>query len=93
VSPEAFTRVITDDGDAEVYGVGTDGLMFIHATGRQVWRVMYEVARAVDWAIIPGGCPTCVPTPNMVAHLPDELRADALVVSSGDEVLAAVLRS
>jgi len=93
VSPEGFTRVITDDGDAEVYGVGTDGLTFTHASGRQVWKVMYEVARAGNWAIIPVGCPPCVPTPTMVAHLPDELRADALVVSSGDEVLAAVLRS
>jgi hypothetical protein len=90
VSPEGFTRVTTDDGDAEVYGVGTDGLMFTHASGRQVWTVMYEVARAGNWAIIPVGCATCVPTQSMVAHVPDALRADALVVSSGDDVLAAV---
>jgi hypothetical protein len=83
---------MTDDGDAEVYGVGTDGLRFTHASGRQVWTVIYEVARAGNWAIIPVGCPTCVPSPKMVAHLPDALRAHALVVRSGDEVLAAVLQ-
>jgi hypothetical protein len=84
---------LTSDGDAEVYGVGTDGLMFTHASGRRVWDVIFDVARAGNWAIVPVGCPTCVPTSSMIAELPDELRADAVVVNSGAELLDVVLRS
>jgi hypothetical protein len=93
VGPTGFRNVVTEDGDAEVYGVGTDGLMFAHASGRRVWDVMFEVARAGDWAIIPVGCPTCVPTSRMIAELPDELRKDVVVVDSGADVIDVVLRS
>ena len=86
----AFTRIVTEDGDAEVYGVGKTCLMFTQASGHQVWPVMYEIARVGNWVIIPVGCPTCAPTPSMIPHLPDELRADAVVASSGGDILAAV---
>jgi hypothetical protein len=33
VGPTGFRNVVTEDGDAEVYGVGTDGLMFAHRVG------------------------------------------------------------
>ncbi len=92
-SPDGFANVVTDDGHAEVYGVGTVGLMFTHASGRRVWDVMFDVARAGNWAIMPVGCPTCVPTLSMIAELPDELRAEAVVVNSGAELLDAVLRT
>jgi hypothetical protein len=93
VRPDGFAKVVTDDGDAEVYGVGTDGLMFTHASGRRIWDVMYDVARAGDWAIMPVGCATCVPTASMIVNLPDDLRANAVVVGSGAELRDVVSRS
>ncbi|MFI7609356.1 hypothetical protein ACIBTV_30180 [Micromonospora sp. NPDC049366] len=55
--------VRTADGDAEVYGLGSDGLMFTHADGRLIWQVLVDVARTADYLIMPGpgylGAPTC----------------------------------
>jgi hypothetical protein len=65
--------------------------MFTHAAGRHIWDLVYEIARAANWVIIPVGCPTCVPAAEMVAHVPDELCADALVVNSGEDVLHAIV--
>jgi hypothetical protein len=93
VRKDGFAKVVTDDGDAEVYGVGTDGVMFTHASGRRVWDVILEVARAGNWVIMPVGCPTCVPTASMIAELPDDLRAEAVVVNSGADLLDVVRRS
>ena len=67
--------------------------MFTHKSGRRVWDVMFDVARAGNWAIMPVGCPTCVPMLSMIAELPDELRSDAVVVNSAAKLLDAVLRS
>jgi hypothetical protein len=39
--------------------------------------------------ILPVGCPTCVPREELLAHLPDELRSGARVVTSGDGLIAA----
>jgi hypothetical protein len=95
VNPDGFANVVTDDGDAEVYGVGTDGLMFTHASGRRSSGLGCRVRRgpAGNWTTVPVGCPTCVPTSSMIAELPDELRAHAVVVNSGAELLDVVLRS
>ena len=61
VSPpsDGYGLVRTADGDADVYGLGTDSLMFTHASCRQVWQVMVDVAHAAGYAIMPVGCPTC----------------------------------
>jgi hypothetical protein len=90
VDSAGHTKLITEDGEAEVYGVGTDELMLTHISGRRLWDVIVDVARAGDWAILPGDCPTCVPTADMIAHLPDELREDAVVVASGADVLDVI---
>jgi hypothetical protein len=92
VSPpgDGYGLVRTTDGEAEVYGLGTDSLMFTHASGRQVWQVMVDVAHAAGYAIMPVGCPTCVTRVEHVADLPEEVRSSVVVIQNGDDLLATV---
>ena len=53
-------RIVTDDGEAEVYGSDPSrGFMFTHASGRRVWDVIYNLARAAGFVVIPVGTPRC----------------------------------
>jgi hypothetical protein len=89
--PFDFVRIALPDGGADVYGYGTaDGLMVNHAAGRAVWDVMFDVAVAGGYAVLPIGCPTCVTEPAQREHLPDELRADSVVVASGADLLRVI---
>jgi hypothetical protein len=86
-----FVRVETSDGGADVYGYGTaNSLMINHAAGRAIWDLMFDVAKAGGYVVLPVGCPTCVTRPEQVDDLPEELRADVVVVHSGDDLLRVV---
>lgn len=54
---------------------------------------MVDVARAAEYVIMPVGCPTCMTTIDHIGDLPEELRACAIVVQRGEDVLAAVLHA
>ena len=81
-----------DDGEADVFGIGqpSSGLMFSHLSGVAPWSLVFEVAQAAGFAILPVGCPACVLSVEMLSELPEELASDAIVVSSGDDLLAAI---
>jgi hypothetical protein len=64
--------------------------MINHATGRAVWDLMFDVAVAGGYAVMPIGCPTCVTAPEQLAHLPVELREDAVLVRSGADLLRVI---
>lgn len=83
-------RIATEDGEAEVYGGDPSrGFMFTHASGRRVWDVIYEVARAAGFVVIPGGCATCVVDSATIAHLPKGL-PEPIVVTSGEQMIEIV---
>lgn len=86
-----FVRIETPDGGADVYGFGTpDGLMINHASGRAVWDVMFAVAVACGYSVLPPGCPTCVTAAGQRAHLPTALQDESVVVESGADLLRVV---
>ncbi|MEO1058110.1 MAG: hypothetical protein AAFY28_14460 [Actinomycetota bacterium] len=89
-----WARVTTGDGDAEVYGMDDldSGLMFTNLSGRAVWDVVFETARAGGFVVMPVGCPVGVPDERHLEHLPTSLvdRAGVVVVSSGTDLLAVV---
>ena len=80
----------TPDGDAEVYGLGGDGLMITHASGEFIWQVMVDVAIAGDYVIMPVGCAVCVVHQEMMDQLPEVLRDRAVLVRSGSDVLSVL---
>lgn len=77
------------DGQADLYGTGDlgSGFMVNHVSGDAAWDFLVEVAREADLAILPPGCPTMVCREELGAHLPEELRGEAVVVTSGAQVL------
>ena len=85
-----FADVSTPDGDAEVYGLGGDGLMITHASVSSYGRSLVDVAVAGDYVIMPVGCAVCVVHQEMMDQLPEVLRDRAVVVRSGSDVLSVV---
>jgi hypothetical protein len=90
-----FGRIVTADGEAHIYGLGDNeqGLMINHATGRQIWQLIVDVARAAGYAVLPVGCPVCVVDEVLINHLPDELRRDAVLVHDGGDLERAVVNA
>lgn len=84
--------ISTDGGSASVYGAlesPMTRLMFNHVDGVKAWDVIFEVAKAAGWVVMPVGGPICLVNERQMASLPEELR-DGLVgvVNSGEELLA-----
>lgn len=80
------------DGEADLYGLSdpASGLMVNNVSGDAAWSFLVEAASRVDLAILPVGCPTMVCRSDLLAHLPDALRDDAVVVTSGAQVLDVI---
>jgi hypothetical protein len=89
---EAFARLQTDDGGAEVYGLGSDSLLVSRPTGQRVFGLLVEAASVAGWAIMPVGCATCVTDDAVIKELPDELRDDVVLVRSGDDLMDVIER-
>jgi hypothetical protein len=92
-------QIETADGEADVYGLDDDeerveavAVMVNHASGRALWDVLYDAARAAGLVVMPVGCPVCVTDERQIPHLPPELvdAAGVVVVRSGADILAAV---
>jgi hypothetical protein len=74
-----------------VYGIDNpaSGLMINHASGRAVWDVLFELARATGMAVMPVGCRTSVTDSGLIDGLPAGL-PPAEVVTSGADILATL---
>lgn len=77
---------------AEIYGVEKlgSGFTVTHVDGVDLYDVLVEIAAAFDLVIMPVGVPTAITRREQLNHLPDVLRDDALLVSSGGELLKLI---
>ena len=84
-----------DEADAEVYGVETleRGFMVTHVSGVALYDLVVRVAAACDFVIMPVGCPVALTSEQQRAHLPDGFDGDAVVVSSGAELIQLIRNS
>lgn len=90
------TRLVLPDGEAAVFGcqrAPVHGLMVNHLSGYAGWDVLHRLALHAGLAMMPVGGPTAVADETVLAHLPEELRVDAVVIGSGSELLALVRAS
>lgn len=87
---DGFAHLATPDGDADVFGIGSTGLMINGDSGEFIWQLLVDVAVAGDYAIMPVGRPVCLVREDMKDDLPEEMRADAVVVRSGADVMNLV---
>lgn len=92
---DGFGRIVTADGEGDIYGLDDNdqGLVINHATGRQIWQLIVDVARAAGYAVLPVGCPVCVVDEVMIGHLPDQLRQNAVLVRDGGDLERAVVNA
>jgi hypothetical protein len=87
-----WARIATADGEADVHGLDDpgSGLMINHASGRAVWDLMFELARAAGFVVMPVGCGTCVVSEAARAELPEGVPEPVVTVRSGADLLRAV---
>ena len=88
-----WARLVTADGDGEVSGLErpAHGLTFRRCVGRDIWEVVFEVARAGGFVVVPVGRPTCVPRGISAEGLPEALGEHVVSVGSGADILRVVL--
>lgn len=84
------THVRVGDDNAEIY-LSETSFMVTHVEGDAIWDVLVEVARRCDLVIMPVGCPVALIDAEQRIELPHELRDSTVVVSTGAELLAAIL--
>ena len=87
---DGYAEVVLADGSADVYGLGSEGFMFNHVAGDLAWDLIVDVARAAQWVIVPTGCSTCVLDPSQIPELPEELREDAVVITTGSDLAQVI---
>jgi hypothetical protein len=90
-SDHCRVRRDADEGDLYAVPVGApiDSLMFNHA-GEGIYNLMFDLAVAGDMTIIPIDAGPFIVRAEQREHLPLELRDEAIVVSSGAELLKAI---
>lgn len=93
----SYWHISADDGGtADVYAAlagGTiDSLMISHFSAGATLDLLVEYVRHADAVVLPPSCPTLLAHEGQRHHLPDEFRADALVVQAGADI-ERVLRS
>jgi hypothetical protein len=86
-----FPQIVLADGEADIYGLDDlgSGLMLNHVTGGG-WELMVTIAREARLVILPVGCRPAVASEDMLADLPEEMRREAVVVSSGEELCTLI---
>ena len=89
---ERWARVTATEGESDVFGIDepASGLTFHHSSGRAIWQVMFDVARAGGFVVMPVGGPTCVPPGVAVEDVPDGHDGDVRTVTTGDELRRAI---
>jgi len=81
-----------DDGSAAIYAGDplANGFMVNHRSGRQPWDILVAAAHQGEMAIMPVGCPAAVTSEDLLVDLPEELRAQARVIRSADDLVRLV---
>ena len=89
---DGFAHLVTSDGGADLYGIDdpSSGLTINHASGDTIWQIVVDAAVAGGFFIIPVGCPTAAVGGVDSAHLPAELGADVVPVTTGTELAALI---
>ncbi len=80
---------------AEIYGVEklASGFMATHIDGVELYDVLVTVAQTCDLVILPVGCSVAVVRAEQLDHLPDDLREDVVLVTSGADLRALIERA
>ena len=76
---------------AEIYGVEElTSVMVTRADGVEIFDVLFRVAVRFDLVILAPGVPAALTRAEQRQHLPDEIRNEAKLVTSGAELVAFI---
>lgn len=89
------TITTADRETTTVYGIDRagSGLMFSRPSGSDVWDVMFDIARAARFVVMPLGCGTCLADDSIRASLPEDIPQPVTLVRSGADILRIVTSS
>lgn len=89
---KGWAVIRTGDGNADVYGIDTpdSGLMCNHVGGRTAWDVIYSVAAAARFVVMPVGRGTLLVDETMRRELPVGIPEPVLPIRSGADILSAI---
>ncbi len=88
-----WARITTTDGYADVYLPTPDraSAMFNSISGAEVWDVIFDVALAARWVVMPVGRGTLLTDQAQRDDLPDGVPEPITVIRSGAELLATIV--
>lgn len=89
---KGWALIQTDDGNADVFGIDRPdrSFMFNHVVGRTTWDVIYAVADAAGFVVMPVGCGTLLVDEAMRRELPEGIPEPVLPIWSGADILSAI---
>jgi len=83
-----FALIQTQDGGADFLGYGDDsGLAVVGASGREIWDLVVAITQVTGAAILPAGRPPLVVDLATIQEMPEEMRASAGLVTTGEELM------
>lgn len=85
----SFVRIEVEDGGADVY-LSDDHMMVNHAGGTATWDLLVRAAIKANWTILLPGGPPAVTDESQRAQLPVELAEDAVLVTTGGDLLRLI---
>lgn len=85
----SFMRIDVEDGGADVY-LGDDHMMVNHAGGKATWDLLVRAAAAANWTILLPDGPPAITDESQLAELPAELAEEAIVVTTGTDLLRII---
>ena len=82
----------TGNSRAEIYGLDdlASGFMVTHVAGAELYDVLVRVAALCDLVILMPGLPAALTRDEQQRHLPEEIRVDAKLVTSGADLVALI---
>lgn len=86
-----FAELRFDDGTADFYGGDEPGTGFMvnHVSGQLAWDLVARVAATGGMALMAPGVPPLIFSEAERGHLPEDLDGEAVVVTSGADILRA----
>ena len=84
-----FMELRWESETADVY-FDEGSMMATRVAGMKLWDVLVQGAEAANWTVIPVGCAPCLTREGQREHLPEDLAEEAVLVTSGPELLHVI---
>lgn len=85
----SFARIEVEDGGADLY-LSDDHMMVNHAGGTATWDLLVRAAAAANWTVLLPDGPPAVTNETQRADLPVDLAEEAVVVTTGADLLRII---